>query len=96
MPGVAATEEAPALKAVALSKLKCQLEELQQHNNELSADNDKLKNKNAALQQVCTLLAGQGWPSSITVMHAMQCPLAVPSLCCSRANMFGNHATAGM
>lgn len=60
MPGVAATEEAPALKAVALSKLKCQLEELQQHNSELSAENDRVKNKNAALQQVRMLLAGQG------------------------------------
>lgn len=52
MPGVSATDETPCLKAVALSKLKCQVEELQQHNTHLTADNQGLRQKITALQQV--------------------------------------------
>lgn len=61
---MAATPEASVdqatsgLKVVALSKLRCQLEELQQHNADLAADNDRLKDKNAAMQQVwCVYLS---------------------------------------
>lgn len=45
-------EDSNGLKAIALSKLKCQLEEVQQHNTDLTAENLRLKNKNCALQQV--------------------------------------------
>jgi hypothetical protein len=51
-------EDCSGLKAIALSKLKCQLEELQQHNTDLSADNQRLKDKNCALQQVRKNIAG--------------------------------------
>lgn len=47
-----ASEDAGGLKAVALSKLKAQLEEVQQHNTALSTENDTLKDKYTALQQV--------------------------------------------
>jgi hypothetical protein len=46
-------EDSNGLKTIALSKLKCQLEEVQQHNTDLSAENARLKNKSCALQQVC-------------------------------------------
>jgi hypothetical protein len=57
MPG-SATDEAPALKALALSKLKCQVEELQQHNGHLTADNEGLRQKITALQQVQCCIPG--------------------------------------
>jgi hypothetical protein len=52
IPEASVEQATPGLKAVALSKLRCQLEELQQHNADLAADNDRLKDKNAAMQQV--------------------------------------------
>jgi len=51
-PLMPASEDAGGLKAVALSKLKAQLEEVQQHNTALSSENDTLKDKCAVLQQV--------------------------------------------
>lgn len=53
MPGVSAEAGSGGLKAVALSKLTCQLEELQQQSTNLEKDNLCLRNKNAELQQVC-------------------------------------------
>lgn len=58
IPEASVDQATPGLKAVALSKLRCQLEELQQHNADLAADNDRLKDKNVAMQQVwCVYLS---------------------------------------